>query len=306
MLMMAMRGLGDSVTPLRFMILSVVIDIILNPLLILGVGPFPKLGIAGSALSTALAGALSLAAMIGWVYARDLPIRLRGSEWGYLWPRWVELRFILLKGLPMGAQMLIISASGLVMIGLVNREGLLTSAAYGATLQLWGYIQMPALAVGAGVSAMAAQNIGANRWDRVNRITWAGAWVNIVMTGALAAIVLLLDRPVLALFLGNGSAAIEVGRHIQLIGSWSFMLFGVTMVLFSTMRANGVVIAPLIIFAISLYAVRLGFYYSAYATLGADALWWSVPVSSTTSLIMAAAAYRFSGWERAAPALPAT
>src|SRR3546814_3464725 len=67
----------------------------------------------------------------------------------------------------MGAQMLVISGAGLIMVGLVNREGLVTAAAYGATLQLWNYIQMPALAVGAAVSSMAAQNIGAGRWDRV-------------------------------------------------------------------------------------------------------------------------------------------
>src|SRR3546814_16699007 len=80
------------------------------------------------------------------------------------------------------------------MVGLVNREGLVTAAAYGATLQLWNYVQMPALAVGAAVSAMVAQNIGAHRWDRVGAITNSGMAINFGMTGVLIALLLAFDR----------------------------------------------------------------------------------------------------------------
>ena len=128
-LMMASRGAGDAMTPLRFMILAVVLDIVFNPVLILGLGPFPRLGIAGSALATAAAGTISLAGMIGWFYAKNHVLRLRGHELAYLYPKWSELRFIIGRGLPMGAQMLVISGAGLVMVGLVNREGLVTAAA---------------------------------------------------------------------------------------------------------------------------------------------------------------------------------
>ena len=297
MVAMGLRGVGDSVTPLKFMILSVVLDIILNPLLILGLGPFPRLGIAGSALSTAIAGTVSLIAMIAYIYIKDLSLRLRGHELAYLRPRPQDLRFILKKGLPMGAQMLIISAAGLVMVGLINREGLITSAAYGATMQLWGYIQMPALAISAGVSAMVAQNSGAGLWKKVGRITAAGIGINLVMTGALIAILLLFDRPALGLFLGSDSPAVEVARHIQYLASWSFLMFGVTMVLFGAMRANGVVIAPLIILAFTLYPVRLGVYSLFYPLIGADAIWISFPISMGVSMLLAGAVYRFGSWK---------
>lgn len=302
--MMALRGTGDSLTPLRFMMVSVGLDILLNPMLILGFGPVPAMGIAGSAMATVIAGTVSLVAMILWIYWRDLPLRLRGPEWAYLIPQRETLAFILTKGLPMGVQMVLISAAGLVMSGLVNREGLITAAAFGATLQLWNYVQMPALAVSAAVSAMAAQNIGADRWDRVGAINRAGIITNLVMTGTLIALILLFDRPVLALFLGSESPAIEVARHQQLLASWSFLLFGVTMVLFGTMRANAVVIPPLIILGISMYPVRLAFYYSAYPLIGADAIWWSFPVTSLASMLMAIAVYRWSGWQRGSAALP--
>ena len=174
MIMMGLRGVGDARTPLIFMIVSVAVDLILNPVLILGLGPFPALGIAGSATATAVAGFVSLIGIIVYTYAKDLPLRLRGVELVYLRPTAEQMRVLLGKGLPMGLQMIVMSASGLVMIGLVNREGLLVTAAYGASQQLWTYLQMPAMAMGGAVSAMAAQNIGAGRWDRISRITGYG------------------------------------------------------------------------------------------------------------------------------------
>ncbi len=298
-LMMASRGAGDAVTPLRFMILSVVLDIILNPVLILGLGPFPRLGITGSALATALAGTISLAAMIAWFYAKDHVLRLRGRELAYLVPAIRELRFIIGRGLPMGAQMLVISGAGIIMVGLVNREGLVTAAAYGATLQLWNYVQMPALAVGAAVSAMAAQNIGAHRWDRVASITNSGIAINLVMTGVLIALLLAFDRAALGLFLGSGSEAVEVARHIQLIATWTFLPFGTTIVIIGTLRANGSVIPPLIILALSMFPIRLGIYWFGYPLLGGDAIWWSFPLSSLASLAMAWAVYQRGDWRHA-------
>src|SRR5690606_39435530 len=90
-------------------------------------------------------------AMVVYVYAKDLPLRLRGAELWYLKPDWEELRFIVTKGVPMGAQMLVMIAAGIIIVGLVNREGLLTTAAYGAAKQLFTYIHMPAMAIGGAV-----------------------------------------------------------------------------------------------------------------------------------------------------------
>ncbi len=303
MVMMGLRGVGDSVTPLRFMLLSVGIDIALNPVLILGLGPFPRLGIAGSALATVAAGTISLIAMVSYIYWKDLPLRLRGAELGYLRPSLTDLSYLVRKGLPMGAQMIVIAGAGLIVAGLVNNEGLNTAAAFGATMQLWAYVQMPALAVGAAVSAMIAQNIGAGQWGRVDRITLSGIGVNLAMTGALVLALLAFDRPVLALFLGGESPAIAIARHIQFIATWSFILFGVTMVLFGAMRANGAVLGPLLLLGLALYPVRLGFYYLAYPALGADAIWWGFPVGMGTLMLMAAGVYRRGRW-RGQPMTP--
>ncbi|QAY75456.1 MATE family efflux transporter [Sphingosinicella sp. BN140058] len=298
MLMMTLRGSGDSLTPLWFMALSVALDSGLNPVFILGLGPAPALGIAGSATATAVANYVSLFALLAYIYARDLPLRLRGPELAWLRPDPARLRVIVGKGFPMGLQMIVITSSALAMLSLVNREGVHTAAAYGVTQQLWTYVQMPAMALGAAVSAMAAQNIGAGNWDRVSAVTRAGVIFNVVLTGALILLLTVADRPALALFMGGDSPALPIARHIQLVGTWGFLFFGVSLVLFGTVRANGQVIGPLIILFISMYPVRLGVALGAYSWLGADALWLSFPIGMVTTMLMAIALYLHGGWRK--------
>jgi len=301
-LTMGLRGTGDARTPLIFMGVTVAIDTVLNPVLISGFGPFPEMGIAGSATATIIASLVSFFAMLVYVYAKDLPLRLRGAELGYLRPRGDELRYILTKGVPMGAQMLLMSAAGIIVVGLVNREGLLMTAAYAAAMQLFTYVQMPAMAIGGAVSAMAAQFIGAKKWDGLDKITRAGVLVNLAMTGVLTLVLLILDRPALGLFLGPDSPAVPVARHIQFQAVWSFVIFGMTMIFTATMRAGGAVWVPLVVIAVALYPVRLGFYYLTYDWLGADAIWLSFPVGAVAGLIIGWSFYRYSNWRRHAQA----
>ncbi len=161
LMMMALRGAGDSLTPLWFMIVAVVLDSGLNPFFIRGFGPIPAMGIAGSAMSTLIGNYVSFFGLLIYLYVRDLPLRLRGAELRYLLPSPAILKTIIVKGFPMGLQMVVISMSALALIGLVNRQGVDTTAAFGVAMQLWTYVQMPAMAIGAAVSAMSAQNIGA-------------------------------------------------------------------------------------------------------------------------------------------------
>jgi len=298
MLAMGLRGVGDSRTPLYSMALTTVFGIALNPLLILGWGPIPRLGIAGSALANVIANVVGTGWMIAWMYRRDLPLRLRGAELRYVLPLRDELGYVLGKGLPMGAQMIVSSAAAVIMVGLVNKEGMITTAGYGALMQIWNYIQMPAFAISTAVSAMVAQNIGASAHQRVSEITRAGVISNTVVTALLTIALIAFDRPLLTLFLGKGSAAIPVAEHIQLIATWAWVLTGVMMVLSGTLRAYGVVIVPLLIMIVSQYFARLGFYFAFQPSMGADALWWSYPFGGVVAVALTWWTYARGSWRR--------
>lgn len=295
----ALRGAGDARTPFRFLLLSVVLDIGLNPLLIFGPGPFPALGIAGSAWATLVSQAVSLLAMALYLRHKRHLLWLGRTDMRLFLPDWSIIRTLLAKGIPMGLQMVLISLAMIMMMTLVNDYGTDTAAAYGASLQLWTYVQMPAMAIGAACSTMAAQNVGAGLWPRVEATTRAGVLFNFLLTGALIAPIILLDRWTLALFLPPGSAALDIARHLNHIAVWSFLFFGVTFVVSGVVRSTGAVMVPLLTLALTMWGIRVPFASALQPMLGVDAIWWSFPVSALCAMLMSLAYYRWGNWRRA-------
>jgi Na+-driven multidrug efflux pump len=165
-------------------------------------------------------------------------------------------------------------------------------------LQLWNYVQMPALAIGAAVSSMAAQNVGAGRWDRVNRVAATGVIFNLASGGVLIGVIYSLDRAALGLFLPAHGTALELAVHLNAIVLWSFVLFGMSLVLYGVVRATGAVVPPLIMLALALWGIRVPFAYALVDRWQADAIWWSFPVASIASVTMASLYYQFGNWRK--------
>ena len=297
-LMAVLRGAGDSRTPFIYLSMSVVLDIALNPLLIFGWGPVPRLGIAGSALATLIAQCLSFLALVAHLYRTKHFLCIRGNELSLFKVDWRLVRILVAKGIPMGLQMFVVSSSMIALTSLVNRFGSQETAAFNAAMQLWNYVQMPALAIGAAASSMAAQNVGAGKWDRVGKVATTGVMFNLLIGGSLIAIVYALNKHALGLFLPAEGAALDISTHLNAIVVWSFAMFGTSIVLYGVVRATGAVIPPLIMLVISLWLLRVPFAYWMVDRWQADAIWWSFPLSSMISMLLSIAYYRFGGWRK--------
>ena len=176
-----------------------VLDIVFNPLLIFGLGPFPALGIAGAAWATLLARVVALGGLLLYLRKKRHVLWLGRGDLQLFRISPTILRALIVKGVPMGLQMVLISLSMIAMMTLVNGFGTDTAAAYGAALQLWTYVQMPAMALGAACSTMAAQNVGAGLWNRVDATARTGIVANFLMTGILIVLLILFDHWTLAL-----------------------------------------------------------------------------------------------------------
>ena len=297
-LMAVLRGAGDSKTPFIYLFMAVVLDIALNPLLIFGWGPVPRLGIAGSAIATLIAQALSFLALVWHLYRTQNFLWIGRHELRLFKVDWSLVRLLVTKGVPMGLQMFVISSSMIALTSLVNRFGSQETAAFNAAMQLWNYVQMPALAIGAAASSMAAQNVGAGKWDRVGKVATTGVIFNFLLGGSLITLVFVFNKHALGLFLPANGAALSLSAHLNAIVIWSFALFGTSIVLFGVVRATGAVIPPLIMLIISLWLIRVPFAFSMLDRWQADAIWWSFPLSSTVSVLMSVAYYRFGGWRK--------
>jgi putative MATE family efflux protein len=296
--MMAQRGTGDSRTPFYFSLLTVGLDVVLNPLLIIGPGPLPTLGIAGSATATLIAQTITLGAMIVHLYRKGSILMIRPSEARLLIPDLTIIRALVLKGLPMGFQMIVVSLAAVTMMGLVNGYGSHTAAAYGAAAQLWTYVQMPAMALGAAVSSMAAQNVGAGRMDRVEQVARNGVLFALLFTGVPVLALYVADPWVLRAFLPADSPSLPIAIHINSIVLWGFIAFGVAFIFSGVVRATGAVWPPLLAMIISLWGVRVPFANLLEPYLGADAVWISFPVGSFATLLLAGGYFLWGGWRK--------
>ena len=224
---------------------------------------------------------------------------LRPSQARLLIPDLSIVRALVLKGLPMAFQMMVISLAAVTMMSFVNGYGSQTAAAYGAAVQLWTYVQMPAMALGAAVSSMAAQNVGAGRMDRVAEIARKGVLFAAIMTTTPIILIYLAEGWVLQAFLPATSPSLAIAVHINEIVLWGFIPFGMAFIFSGIVRATGAVWPPLLAMIIALWGVRVPFASLLEPALGADAVWISFPVGSLVSCLLAAGYYRWGGWRKA-------
>ena len=299
--MMILRSSGDARTPFVFNLIWIALGLALTPILLTGAFGLPRLGIAGAALGGWIANATALVAMIFYVYRKNMPLVLRGSDLRYLRPDPRILWMLAKRGIPTAAESLIVQGAYFVLLTLVNAYGVMTAAGYGVAAQLWSYVMMPTMAFAASMSAMAAQNIGAKRWDRVNKIALRGCALSITITAGTAFIIYALGDAPLLLFLPEGGEPLRTAREINAIVLWSWPVIAITFGLFAVVKANGVMLPSAIIFAITMWGLRVPFANMLQPEFGAAAIWWSYPVGSIASALLAFAYYRWGKWRRHAP-----
>jgi Na+-driven multidrug efflux pump len=154
------------------------------------------------------------------------------------------------------------------------------------------------MAVGASVSSMAGQNVGAGKWDRVERIALSGLALSLAVTGSIAVVIYLLGPLPLYIFLPVNSPTIPIALHIDRTVLWAFVIFNATFALSGIVRSTGAVWPPLLILIVSMLGIRVPFAYFMIPRFGSEAIWWSFPLGTLTSSLLTALYYRFGGWRQ--------
>lgn len=291
-------GIGDSTTPLRFVVLSVLLGAALTPAFLFGGGAVFGAGVVGAGLASFATQAICLVALLRHLYARCHPLCISWEDASILRVDWSIVRELVRKGIPMGTQILVISLSSVLMITLVNRFGVETTAAYSALIQLWNFILMPVLALSGAVSTIAAQNVGAENWSRVRSTALVGVTYSFLVTAAIVAIVYAADGYAYRLFLPAGSPAVDIASRVNSIVTWSLAFMSVPLILFGVIRAAGAVMVPLAVHVLSLLIVRYPLAAVFLEQWHADAIWWSFTISTGVDVVFAILYYRYGAWHR--------
>jgi len=291
-----LRGVSDTVTPLKALVLSTVLGLVFTPAFILGWAGLPRMGVASGALASVLSTACALL-WLGWHLRRRLhPLAPDATLLRHLRIEPRLLATVLRIGVPTGLQMIVISLAELALLSLVNGFGSDATAAYGAVNQIVAYVQFPAISIAITASILGAQAIGAGRSERLGDIARTGLLMNLVLTGALVTVAYLFSRAVIGFFI-TSAPVLELAQNLLHIMLWSSVIFGMASVLSGVMRASGSVLAPTAISIFCILGVEVPVAVLMSRHIGIEGVWVAYPVAFMAMLLLQSLYYRLV-WRR--------
>ncbi|HEU5140471.1 MAG TPA: MATE family efflux transporter [Bacillales bacterium] len=281
-----LRALGDSKTPVRFVVLAVILNAVLDPLFISWFG----LGIAGAALATVIAqGAAFLYGMYVSLSGRRVPFtttHLPGKRY---------LKAIFKLGIPGGLQTMSISAGSAAIIGVVAMYGDTVLAGFGISQRIGRLIMVALMSLGTAVTSMAGQNIGAGRWDRVSMIAKNGLAVILAASFLLSAFVFFSADFLVRLFIDDPET-ISFGASYLRAVVFFYPFLAVNFVLNGIVRGAGAMFSVLVLNLISFWVLRFPLSYVFSKWFGEIGIAYGIGVSFIISSAVAVLYYGFGRW----------
>lgn len=244
-----LRGLGDSVTPLYFLIIATILNIVLDLTFIVVL----RMGVEGVALATIMAQAVSF--IISIIYLNKKHEVLKFKIKGIVYDNKI-FKDGLRLGLPSGIQQMLFSIGNMTLQFLVNSYGTSAMAAFGAGLRIENFISLPIMNLGSAVSTFVAQNIGAGENERVKKGIRESIKMTLVLAVTVIALILLFRENLIALF-NTDKDVIKIGSSYLFIIGPFFLFIGTSFVLSSAMKGAGDSMFALISSIVSLWLGRL-------------------------------------------------
>jgi len=284
-----LRGLGDSLTPLYFLIISTLTNIAFDILFVVGFG----WGVKGVALATVIAQAGAFFTIVWYLnkfhnFMDFSPLKMRFDR---------EIFKKSLKiGLPTGVQQTVVSIGFLALYRIVNMFGTPTIAAYSIVSRIDMFAAMPAMNFSSALSTFVGQNIGANKYERVKYGLNATLAMTSVISVIVSAVTIVFAGPLMYLFTNDVEVA-EIGRQYIYIVSGFYLVFSTMFILNGVLRGAGDTFFPMIITILALWVIRIPVSYLMSLKLGAEGIWWGIPIAWAFGVMATYTYYKTGRWK---------
>lgn len=294
MLSGVLRGLGDSVSALMFLLVAAALNVVLDLWFVAGFG----MGVPGVALATILAQGISAVGCFAKLMSMR---RLFDLNWKTLmFDKTISGRIVKI-GIPSGITQAIMSCSMMVVQALTNSMGEMVIAANVIIMRVDGFAMMPNLSFGQAMTVYAGQNVGANKWNRVNKGITQGCYIAAAFSATITLVLLFANRYLFGVFTET-PALIDLAGQMMRIMAVGYIAVSVTQVMGGIMRGAGDTMTPMWITMFTTVLLRIPVAYGlAYLTRSADfphghpfALSTSLLVAWCSGMLLSILAYRFS------------
>jgi putative MATE family efflux protein len=284
----AFRAAGDARTPFILLALSVAVTLVLDPVLIMGLGPAPRLGIAGAAIAMVATRAVAFAIGLRLVTRRGL-LRFAPFDWGVI-------RSICRVGLPTAATGVVFSVIYAFVTRSVVPFGTPALAALGIGHRVESWLFMVGVGFSTATAAIVGQNLGAGRVDRAERAGWLATWYCTALGLVFCALQLWVPER-FAAFFSSDPAVIAAGAGYLRIAAISQLAICAEVVLEGALGGAGHTVAPMITStAITLLRIPLAAW--AASRYGTQGIWWVITLTAMGRAVGMVWLWRAGGWKR--------
>jgi putative MATE family efflux protein len=284
-----LRGLGDSKTPLYFMIISTIANILLDLLFVLVF----KWGVAGVAFATIVSQAGAFITAIFYLNRTHEIVKLSLSK---LFFDKKIFRQSLRIGIPTGFQQTIVSLGMIAVVWIVNLFGTDVIAAFSVVMRIDSLASLPAMNFAAALSTFVGQNLGANKADRVKAGLIATLKFTSIISVGITVIAILFSRQLMSVFT-NDQAVIEIGVKYLIIVSSFYIIFSTMFVLNGVMRGAGDTLITMFITLFALWFVRIPASYLLSQAMGETGIWWAIPIGWFLGMSLTYGYYLSGRWK---------
>ena len=289
-----LRGIGDTVRPLIFLAIASVLNIILDPLMIAGIGPFPKMGLDGAAYATAFSQFISV--VVSMIYLKTKDSIVRANPLRIVFD--LKITKLMLKiGMPFATMQLIVSISWLFLNRLINGYGESASASVAINMRIDSLSFLPLMALSAAIATMVAQNIGANRMDRIKAIYKSGCIMGIGISSFMALFSVLFPRLIFRMFTSDDSI-FEYTRSYMYIVMPSIIFLSVMFATNGVINGAGKTFTLMLFSFVALILVRVPLAYFLSPKIGVVGIWTSMAIVNFINMSLSLIYYFSDRWKK--------
>jgi putative MATE family efflux protein len=289
------RGAGDAALAMRVLWTANLINIALNPLLIFGIGPFPRLGVAGSGIGTTIGRSVGVLLQLWMLTQSRSRVVVHAREFRLRPAVMMNLLRLSLGGM---LQYFVGTSSWILLIRMTAPFGSVVIAGYTVMLRIIMFALLPSWGMASAAATLVGQNLGAKKPERAESAVWRAGFYNMILLGAVAVLFITFARHLVGIFT-NDAAVVEVAASALRIISCGYVFYAWGMVAIQAFNGAGDTVTPTLINLFCFWVLQLpiAWWLAFHTSMGANGIFAAIAISQSAIAVIGMLAFRRGKWK---------
>jgi putative MATE family efflux protein len=289
------RSSGDAAISMRILWLANIINIILDPILIFGLGPFPALGVMGAAIATTTGRGIGVIFQLYILFSGKKRVRLTIADIAIEWKLIKNLLRLSMGGI---GQHIIATSSWIGLMRIVSEFGSNVVAGYTIALRVVVFSLLPSWGISNAAATLVGQNLGAKQPDRAEKSVWAVGKVNLIFMGLISLVLIMIPSVFIKLFISDPVVILNGALSLRIV-SYGFIAYGFGMVMVQALNGAGDTLTPtrINLFCFWLLEIPLAWMLAIHFGFEHAGVYWAIVAAETTMTVTAAFFVKRGKWK---------